>query len=100
MPWRPGKTAARGYGYRHQQERRRLRPIVEAGNAYCAQPHCLMPTRWIQPETPWDVGHNDDRTAYLGPCHRPCNQQAGASKGGRVTAGRNLQPKPWRPHGW
>lgn len=94
------KTAARGYGYRHQQERRRLRPLVEAGNAYCTQPVCLKPSRWIQPGTPWDVGHNDDRTAYTGPTHRACNQTAGASKGGKVTGKRNLHPKPWRSRAW
>ncbi len=52
----------------------------------CAAITCRMPTRWIQPGTPWDLGHTDDRTTYHGPEHRVCNQLAGAIKGGRATA--------------
>ena len=84
---KPNTTAA-GYGSAHQKERARLTPIVNAGDAYCAQPICLEPTRWIRPGTPWDLGHNETRTAWIGPTHRRCNQTAGASKGGRVIAAR------------
>lgn len=83
-----GSTTARGYGYQHQRERARLKRIVDAGQAYCCQPVCLMPDRWIKPGTPWALGHNDDRTAWIGPTHEVCNQRDGASKGGKVIAAR------------
>jgi hypothetical protein len=72
-------TTERGYGHGHQQERERWRPTVEAGQARCAQPICLMRNRWIRPGTPWALGHNDTRTAYIGPVHERCN----AADGGR-----------------
>ena len=83
-----GDTAARGYGTDHRRERKRLTPLVDSGNAYCMQPVCLMPARWIQPGTPWALGHNDARTAWIGPTHAVCNQRDGASKGGKVIAAR------------
>lgn len=106
---RPGSTTARGYGTEHQRERARLKPLVDAGQAYCAQPVCLKPNRWIQPATRWALGHNDDRTAWIGPVHQLCNQRDGASKGGRATAARRgwrrgtpppHTPRPWRSRAW
>jgi hypothetical protein len=81
-------TTARGYGYEHQKERRRLTPLVNSGQAVCAQPVCIHRDRTIQPGTPWALGHNDNRTAWIGPVHADCNQQDGASKGGRTIAAR------------
>lgn len=71
------KTAARGYSGEHAKLRERWRPAVDAGQAYCQQPRCVMPTRWIPPGTPWDLGHNDSRTGWIGPCHAKCNRAAG-----------------------
>jgi hypothetical protein len=81
-------TTQRGYGYAHQQERRRLTPTVNAGRAYCAQPVCIHTDRWIRPGTPWALGHNNNRTAWIGPVHADCNQRDGASRGGKVIASR------------
>jgi hypothetical protein len=81
-------TTERGYGYAHQQERRRLTPLVNAGDAYCAQPICIHATRWIRPGTPWALGHNTNRTAWIGPVHADCNQLDGASRGGKEIAAR------------
>lgn len=73
-------TTERGYGSSHQQERKHWAPKVDRGEVYCAR--C---GRWIQPGTPWDLGHDDfDRTIYTGPEHSRCN---------RATAGRRSIPK-------
>jgi hypothetical protein len=76
MP-KPGSRQARGYGQRHETERRRWKPLVDAGNA-----NCWRCGKWINPLEPWDLGHDDhDRTRYQGPEHRRCNRSAGAVKG-------------------
>jgi hypothetical protein len=72
---KPPSTTLRGYGHRHQQARKRLAPLVDAGLVRCAR--C---GDWIAPGEPWDLGHHDwDRSLYTGPEHRACN---------RATAGR------------
>ena len=73
-----------GYGGRHQRLRAGLRPLVDAGEAYCAELVCLEEldgrTRWIEPGTPWHLAH--DRAAgpgmYRGPAHERCNTSEGA----------------------
>lgn len=63
-------TTSRGYGHNHQLERERWRPHVEAGNV-----DCWRCTHRIQPDQPWDLGHDDtDRTKYRGPEHVACNR--------------------------
>jgi hypothetical protein len=83
------------YGNDHQKERRRLDPLIQSGHGWCAQPICLMPTRWIQPGARWALGHNDAGTAWIGPVHEFCNQRAAAAKGGRVAAARH-GTRRWR----
>lgn len=70
-----GLTTARGYGWRHQQARAAVRPLVESGGAACSR--C---GRLIRPGEPWDLDHTDDRSGYRGPAHRFCNRSAGARK--------------------
>ena len=93
----PGFTNAkhgRGdrYAAAHQRERRRLKPSVDRGEAYCQQGFngssgtCLMPTRWIEPGTPWVLGHDDAGTGWIGPVHERCNQHDGASRGGHAAS--------------
>lgn len=77
------KTTARGYGARHQNERARWRPIVDAGFADCAR--C---GERLEPGRPWDLGHNDDRTGWTGPEHVACNRKAGGRNGAMVTNAR------------
>jgi hypothetical protein len=71
------KTAARGYGTPHQRLRAYWKPIVEAGQAECHAERCLMPSRWIIPGTPWDLGHQPGKAGYRGPEHRRCNRHEG-----------------------
>jgi hypothetical protein len=73
-------TAQRGYGIRHQNERARWAPRVDAGLVDCAR--CGEP---LEPGRPWDLGHNDDRSAWTGPEHRACNRKAGGRNGALVT---------------
>jgi hypothetical protein len=85
MP-RRGNTTDAGYGYQHQQHRLLItKPLVDTGQAICYR--C---GNYIDPQEPWDDGHNDDdRTVYMGPEHRYCNRSAAAHK-------RNTTHKPWR----
>jgi hypothetical protein len=63
-------TTLRGYGHKHQQVRKRLMPLVDAGLVRCAR--C---GDWITPGEPWDLGHSDtDRRLYTGPEHQKCNR--------------------------
>ena len=81
MP-KPGSTTARGYGAKHQAERRKWEPIVARGEAYCWRCGC-----WLDPAKPFDLGHDDqDRTIYRGPECRPCNR---ATKGRTKSASRD-----------
>lgn len=75
-----GTTGARGYGLSHKAERERWRPKVDAGLVECAR--CHQP---IEPGRPWDLGHNDERTAWTGPEHRVCNRRAGGANGAMVS---------------
>jgi hypothetical protein len=76
------KTAARGYGAKHQAQRAALTPLVAAGGVTCWG--CGQP---LPPGHPRDLGHDDeDRTIYRGPEHRgPCNRAAGARRAAAVT---------------
>jgi hypothetical protein len=76
------------YRHQHQQERARLKPAVDAGDAYCVQPICLKPTRWIPPGTRWDVAHDDTGTVTLGPAHEKCNRSDGAVRGNKLRSAR------------
>lgn len=103
-----GTTAQRGYGYAHRRERARWAPIVAGGHASCQQGlsgssgRCHYPTRTIHPGQRWALGHNDARTAWIGPVHARCNQLDGASRGGKaIAARRGRRSAPiWRSRAW
>lgn len=72
------RTVDRGYGSAHKRERRRWKRKVDTGTI-----HCWRCGTWLNPNEPWDLGHDDrDRTTYRGPECLPCN---------RATAGRKTQ---------
>ena len=70
-------TTARGYGASHQKLRTQWAPLVDAGRADCHAATCLLPSRHIQPGTPWDLGHTPARDGWTGPEHRKCNRADG-----------------------
>ena len=88
-----GRTTALGYGYKHQQERRKWERQVEAGGIVCWR--CGYA---IIPGQPWDLGHDDyDRTRYKGPEHIKCNRGAPGRRRGRIHRIRRLRdPGPSR----
>ncbi len=76
------------YRYAHQQERKRWQPIVEAGRAFCTEPVCKMPSRFIPPGSKWHLSHAPDGVTYLGPSHARCNTAEAAVRGNRSRAAR------------
>jgi len=73
MP-KDGSTFANGYTKRHEAERKRWKPKVDAGLV-----NCWRCGQWLDPAQPWDLGHDDqDRTKYRGPECIACNRGAGA----------------------
>jgi hypothetical protein len=83
-------TTARGYGWRHQQERKRWAPLVAAGLGVCVRGGHPIP-----PGMPWDLDHTDDRTGYLGISCRRCNRQAGARRGNAARSTRRVNSEVW-----
>lgn len=79
------------YGYAHRAERERWRPLVDAGDAWCAEIVCLMPDRWIEPGTAWDLCHDRETGGYLGPGHQGCNR----AEGGREKHKRKRERGRW-----
>lgn len=71
-------TTARGYGSRHQAERKRWEAKVKQGGVMCARQGPKCTGQPLDPDQPFDLGHNDDRTGYNGPECIPCNRGAGA----------------------
>jgi hypothetical protein len=96
-------TSERGYGAEHQAEKERWRPIVDAGEAYCAEVVCLEErdgrSRWLEPGTPWHLAHADGQQGYRGAAHERCNTSEGARRG-NAARGQSDEPTPtlwWQP---
>lgn len=80
-------TTERGYGARHQAERRRYEAVMRRQGGVCAR--C---GRWILPGAPWDLGHDPyDRSRYLGPMHQRCNRDTRLEKA--LRRGRRVRPR-------
>lgn len=67
-----GTRQQRGYTNQHDRLRKHWAPLVATGNVRCAR--CDEP---IAPDEPWALDHTEDRTGYLGPSHKVCNDRAG-----------------------
>lgn len=79
---RRGTAAERGYDYAHQQERKRWAPLVARGLVDCWRCGQRIVPDPTQTGDGWDLGHNADRTEWLGPEHAcQCNR----SSAGRST---------------
>jgi hypothetical protein len=90
----PGGTTARGYGWDHQQLRRRYQPYINSGQAQCAELNCLEPTRAIRAGAPWQLAHDRTNGGYRGPAHPRCNLSEGATYGNRLRSPENaVQPQ-------
>jgi hypothetical protein len=81
--WPAKSLEARGYGWPHRTVRERCDPIVQTGSVACA--HC---GHVIAVGAPWDLAHNSDRSAWIGPAHRYCNRSDGAKVGNALRAPR------------
>ena len=103
------------YGHNHRKIRERWGQVVARGDGWCQQGlpgngssgTCVHRTRWIPPGTAWHLGHADDGETIIGPCHARCNILDGASRGGKITGGRNWKrakpraiPRPWQSRAW
>jgi hypothetical protein len=82
----PASASERGYGPSHKRQRALLKPLVDSGRAMCAEVICLERSRRIEPGTPWDLAHTEDRSGWRGPAHRGCNANEASRRGG-ATAG-------------
>lgn len=68
-----GSREQRGYDHSHRKLRQRLNDRITSGLVACAR--C---GERIHPGTEWALDHDDiDRTKYLGPSHKHCNDSAG-----------------------
>jgi hypothetical protein len=77
----------REYGYDHRSLRKRLAPLVEAGEFACAK--C---GKRIESGDAWDLGHTPDRSGRH-PEHRRCNR-ATVYQRARHRSGEFLPEKP------
>lgn len=80
-------TTERGYGTKHQRERKRWQERLDGGRVVqctcygsCGRHERQCPTV-IDHDTPsdqWDLAHNPGQQGYAGPWCRPCNRADGA----------------------
>lgn len=71
---RRGTRQQRGYGRDHDRLRAQWAARLTSSPTPIPCARCGHP---IDPRTPWDLGHNDDRTQWTGPEHASCNRAAG-----------------------
>jgi hypothetical protein len=71
-----GTPAERGYDARHRRIRAQWAPLVAAGGVICWRCNLVIP-----PGAPWQMGHDDDKTGYVGPEHQSCGSADGGRKG-------------------
>jgi hypothetical protein len=82
-----GKTVERGYDARHRRERQRVARLIRGGTEVCCR--CGNPLPPDIPSDMWHLDHTEDRTGYLGPAHKECNEKAARAKPKRQTQRRS-----------
>lgn len=80
------------YTWSFRKERERWRPVVDAGDAYCAETVCKMPDRWIAPGSKWDLCHDPSGEQVIGPGHAKCNRSEAAVRGNRMRSASAAPP--------
>jgi hypothetical protein len=93
FPRSKGSTTQRGYGARHQAERKRWDLLVQTGTV-----HCVRCGHLIVPGTRWHLDHEDDGLHYRGPAHARCNLRAAAKRGNEIM--RTLYPRRVASREW
>lgn len=83
-------TTIRGYGILHQNERNRVKAVIDQGQGWC-----VLCGDWIHPNANWHLDHTPDRTGYRGPAHAHCNTSDGARRGNATRRRRN-PPSRWK----
>jgi hypothetical protein len=73
--------------YHTREYRHAYAALVKAQKAgewlWCMQSECVMPTRWIPPWAPVDLGHDDAGIELIGATHRFCNRRDGGKRKGK-----------------
>ena len=68
----------------HKRLRAQYGRQIAAGQGWCVEPVCVMPSRYIAPgtaSTDWHVPHNEDGVTYRGgPAHMRCNTADGGRR--------------------
>lgn len=75
----------------HKALRKQYRRVVDAGNGWCAELICLMPSRHIAPYMPFDLAHDRATGGHLGAAHPLCNR----AEGGRHRHAKNKRSERW-----
>lgn len=85
-----GRTIANGYGKLHKRLRAEYAQRMANGESFA----CWRCRRLINPDRPWDLGHDDqDRDLYRGPEHVACNRATKRRQHRRGTTG--VPRRPW-----
>lgn len=78
-----GTSAQRGYGARHRAVRAQWQARFDRGEHI----NCARCGKRIGPREPWALDHDDeDRSRYLGPSHKRCNDSAGGTRGANASS--------------
>lgn len=84
-----GRTIANGYGKDHKRLRAEYAQRMANGERF----RCWRCRKPVNPERPWDLGHDDrDRSLYRGPEHVGCNR---ATKRRRYRRDAMPAPRRW-----
>jgi hypothetical protein len=87
----------RGYDAEYRRARKAWAVVVASGHAFCVEPRCIAPDRYIRPGSAWHLSHNPERTLILGPSHSACNLSEAGRRGNPKGVAKRRRVKQWRP---